>query len=398
MLLLAASLAGLLQPWPLKLIIDSVLGHHGLPQRLASLFGTLGADRESGTLLAALCLTLLGLQVLVGMLNVLQTAALVSVGLRMVFKLRCAIFDHVQRLSLSFHDTATVGDSLYRIVWSTYCVQTLFNGGLVPAATAVVTLLGIIGVMQSLDRGMTLAALIVCVPLVLLISYLDRPMNEYSERVQERESEVSTRAQETLTGIRAVQAFGQQTLESARFQREARASLRANLRLTLLQTGSQAAVQAVLATGTAALLWIGTTRVLQGRLTTGDVILLVTYVAMLYKPLETLAYTAATVQGAAAGARRVYAVLDSAPGVQDMPDACEFPEIVHGRVTLHNLSFGYGGDAAFYMTSTWTFLRVRASPSWARPGQARRRWRVCCCAFTTRPRDRSCWTGTTCAR
>src|SRR5205823_3786640 len=85
----------------------------------------------------------IALGLLVVLVNVAQTAVLVSTGLRLVFKLRCALFDHVQALSLAFHDATPVGDSLYRVTWDTYCVQTLFNGGLVPAVTAAVTLGGI---------------------------------------------------------------------------------------------------------------------------------------------------------------------------------------------------------------------------------------------------------------
>jgi ATP-binding cassette, subfamily B, bacterial len=69
----------------------------------------------------------------------------------MVFRLRCRLFDHLQRLSLAFHDTTTVGDSLYRMTWDTYCVQSLFNSGVIPALTASFTLLGIAGIMFVLD-------------------------------------------------------------------------------------------------------------------------------------------------------------------------------------------------------------------------------------------------------
>jgi ABC-type multidrug transport system fused ATPase/permease subunit len=346
-LMLASTGAVLLQPWPLKLVLDTVVGDHPWPPWLTRLMHAVSgflplAEQPKVTVLLLLCLGLLLIQLLLGLLNVLSTQVLVSVGLRMVFKLRCALFQHIQKLSLAFHDATTVGDSLYRVTWDTYCAQSLFNGGVIPAFTATITLVGIAVVMFSMDTVMTLAALTIAVPLIFLIRRLDRPMTERSLRVHERESDISTRVQETLAGIRAVQAFCREDIENARFRRHADASLRANLRLTLLQTSSQAVIGLLLAAGTAAVVWVAAMRVIQGRLTGGDVVLLVSYVAMLYKPLETLAYMAATVQGSAAGARRVFTILGTAPDVEDSPDALPLPGKIAGHLTMENVSFHYG--------------------------------------------------------
>jgi ATP-binding cassette subfamily B protein len=341
--------ANLLQPWPLKLVLDSVVGDHPLPNVLVPLFQVITpffsfAQNPKSTLLFFLCLGVLAIQLLLGILTILSTQVLVSVGLRMVFRLRCTLFDHIQRLSLGFHDSTTVGDSLYRVTWDTYCAQSLFNGGLIPSITASLTLIGISAVMFSKDAVMTILALTFAIPLVFLVRRLDRPMTERSLRVHERESDISTRVQETLGGIRAVQAFGQEDFESQRFRRHADASLKANLRLTLLQTGSQAIVGLLLATGTAVVVWIAASRVIEGRLTGGDVVLLASYVAMLYKPLETMAYMAATVQGSAAGARRVFTILDAEPDVVTLPDAAPLPGRASGRIVLDNISFAYRDD------------------------------------------------------
>ena len=281
------------------------------------------------------------IQLVMGGLTVLSTYVLVAVGLRMVFRLRCRLFDHLQRLSLAFHDSTTVGDSLYRVTWDTYCVQALFNSGIVPALSASFTLLGIGVIMLSLDWMLTLIALAIGLPLVLLIRTLDRPMTERSLKFHQRESDISSRVQETLTGIRAVQAFGRETFESQRFRGSARDSLQANLRLTVLQSGSQAIVGLLLALGTTSVVWIGATRVLNGVLTIGDVVLLVSYVAMLYKPLETLAYTATTIQSAAASGRRVFTLLQAIPDVADAPQAVPYSENHATAIIFDHVSFTY---------------------------------------------------------
>jgi ATP-binding cassette subfamily B protein len=349
LILLGASGAALLQPWPLKIVLDSVLGTIAPPPALAGFIHvvsghTLLAANPKIALLIILCLALLVLQVLVGGLNVLSTYILVAVGLRMVFKLRSALFDHVQKLSLSFHDATSVGDSLYRVTWDTYCVQELFNSGIIPAVTAAITLIGIAAIMLSVDWVVTVVALLIGIPLVLLIRKIDRPMTAYSLRVHERESDISTRVQETLTSIRAVQAFGREEYEGTRFRLHANASMRANLLFTVLQSGSQAIVDLLLAAGTAAVIGVTAIQALQGRLTTGDVVLLVAYVAMLYKPLETLTYTAATIQGATAGAQRVLSVLDTVPDVTDRDDATELSRAAKGHIVFEHVSFGYRQD------------------------------------------------------
>jgi ATP-binding cassette subfamily B protein len=335
LLLVGATAAALLQPWPLKLVVDSVLGD--TPSPLPSL-------PSKGALLAVLIAAIVGLQVVVGTLTMAGTIIVIRAALRMVFRLRCILFEHLQKLSLSFHDRTKVGDSLYRVAWDTYAVQTLLNNAIVPATTASLTLLGIAVVMALRDWRVTVAALAVAVPLVMLIRRLDRPMSHHSMQVHERESDVSSRVQETLTAIRAVQAFGREPLERERFERQAEASLQAHLHLTMLQTGSQLLIGLLMAVGTAAVVGLAGLRALGGTLTPGDVVLLAAYVVMLYKPLETLAYTAVAVQGAAAGARRVLALLDVQPDVVDRPDAAPLPGRAWGRLIFEGVSFAYRAE------------------------------------------------------
>jgi ATP-binding cassette subfamily B protein/subfamily B ATP-binding cassette protein MsbA len=333
-----------LEPWPLKLIVDSVLGDRLLPAGLALLVpGTAGGAGGTSRLLLLgwLCAAIVILRLGASLLTMLHTNVLVSVGLRMVFRLRCRLFDHVQRLSLAFHDATPVGDSLYRVTWDSYAIQSVFNAGLVPALTALVTLLGIVLAMGARDLVTTLTALAVCVPLAVLIRQLDRPTTAHALRVHERESDVSARVQETLVGIRAVQAFGRESFEGARFREHARASLAANLRLTAIQTGSQAVAGTLMAAGAAVVVFLAARRALDGVVTAGDVVLTAAYVAMLYRPLETLTYTASALQSATAGARRVLALIDTAPRVADAPGALALPGRAQGHVSIRGVTFAY---------------------------------------------------------
>lgn len=343
-LILTQSLLTVISPWPLKLVIDGALGNEPVPGAIEavalSVAGFTGFDRPFSLVLTLACGMLL-LQVVASSLNVASNTILVSAGLRMVSRLRVAVFDHVQRLSLRFHDATTVGDSLYRVTWDTYCVQSLFNGGLVPCLTQGVTLIGIAIMMMARDPLAATIGLVIGVPLALLIRRLDRPMSQRSEKAQEHESAISARVQETLSGIRAVQAFGREDFESKRFKNEADASLKANLRLTILQAFSHGIVALVLAAGTAGVVVLAAKRVLEGRMSAGDLVLLVSYVAMIHRPLETLTYAAVEVQKSAAGARRILSLLWKAPDVRDAAEAEAIPGRSRGALHFEHVSFSY---------------------------------------------------------
>jgi len=345
LLMFGVSAATLLQPWPLKLVLDSVLAPKSAPDALAALqerINLVFLPVDSALVaLALLCVSIVLIQLVTGALNIWSTQELVAIGLRMVFKLRCAVFDRVQRLSLTFHDSTSVGDSLYRIAWDSYSVQTIFNQGVVPTITAIVTLTGIVAVMLTRDWSLTLAALSVAVPLLVIIRRFERHMAARAAQVSQRESDVTTRVQETLSGIRAVQAFGREEYENDRFRIYAEASAQASLKLTLVQTSAQFAIAAILACGTAVVIWLTAWRTLQGRLSPGDVVLMASYMTMLYKPIEALAYSAAGIQQASAGAMRVFQVLDSMPDVRESRDARPLSGRSKGEIRLEQVSFAY---------------------------------------------------------
>lgn len=348
---LAGSIVSLAQPWPLKLVIDSVVGDKPLPTWVrAWLPGgssfTGGFPAGPFTLLVAVCLSLLVIEIIRGVLNVYGAYLLNSAGLRMVFKLRCALFDHLQTLSLGFHTKTPVGDSMYRVTWDSYCVQTVFNALVVNGAVAAATLVGVLAVMAARDWKITLATLATAVPLAYVIARFERPMTDHAMRVHEQESRLSSRVQATMSSLRAVLAYTQERRESAAFQESAGAALGANLRLIMVQTISQAVVGVVLAIGGGAVIWLGANSVLSGRLTAGDLVLLVAYSALVLKPLETLAYTVGSLQSATAGGRRVFQILDAVPEVIDSPQSRPL-QSTQGGMVFKAVSFSYpAGQAA----------------------------------------------------
>ncbi|HUJ71941.1 MAG TPA: ABC transporter ATP-binding protein [Verrucomicrobiae bacterium] len=329
--------ASLLQPWPLKVIIDSILGSAPMPAWLTSV-----ADNKAAGLVIV-CVALLAIQVLRGGLSAWGTMYLVRAGLRMTQELRHRVYEHLQKLSLVFHDSRAVGDSIYRVTWDTQSIQTIFNGGLIPLVAAVATLVGMTVVMLQFDVVLTLLALAVAPPLALTIKYYNRRTTDVSMEYHTRESKVSAMIQESLSAIRTIQAFAREEDEVRRFSAGAAQSADANVRMTKVQVMSSFVVGLITAAGSVAMLWIGGQRVLSGRLSIGELVVFNTYVAMLYGPMSTVSGIATAIQGALTPFRRVIEILETKPAIRDTPNARAMTHC-DGVVRFEGVWFGYGPE------------------------------------------------------
>jgi ATP-binding cassette, subfamily B, bacterial len=329
--------ASLLQPWPLQIIVDNILGSVPMPSWLATI-----ADNK-GTALVVVCLGLLVIHVLRGGLSAWGTTYLVRAGLRMTQELRFRVYEHLQKLSLVFHDNRAVGDSIYRVTWDTYSIQTIFNGGLIPLVSSVVTLIGMMVIMLRFDVVLTLLTLAVAPLLALTIKHYNRLITDVSTEYHTRESKVSAMIQESLSSIRTIQAFAREEDEVRRFGAGAAQSVDANVRMTKVQVMSSFVVGLITAAGTVAMIWVGGQRVLAGRLTIGELLVFISYVGMLYGPMSTISGIATAIQGALTPFRRVTEILETKPVIRDTPNARALTRS-DGVVRFENVWFGYDPD------------------------------------------------------
>jgi len=322
----------LLKPWPLQVVIDSVLG--GKPVVWAPLAG-LSPQALLGGAVAALVV----IYVLLGLVSVWNNYTTISIGQGMVNDLRSRIYAQLQRLSLSFHNRASVGDLIYRVTADTYAIQTLAMNGLFPLVSAALLLGGMLVVMLRLDPLLTAVACGVGPLLLLGIVMVNRHLSAAAIEMRERESEVYQIVQRNLSAIKLVQAFSREDIEHGLFLAGSRASLQSGLRLYTLQTAYGAATNVLIAAGTAAVLWAGAQQVWNGRLSVGEMIVFVSYLASLYAPINSIVQTYGLIQGAKAGVRRVFTVLDAEPAVRDGDDALPTP--LHGAVEFRDVRFAY---------------------------------------------------------
>jgi len=321
----------LLKPWPFKIIVDDFL-------RAGS---AIRPDWRFWILL--LCLALVGLQFLWGIINWITNYLFVKIGLQALLKLRTDLYAYLQSLSLRFHDARRSSDSSFRVAYDSQSIQTIYNKGFTNIFGSVITLIGTFVIMLRLDWQLTMFSLAI-VPLIVGAIYLfAHRIRRESTSIQEHESAVLAQAQEGLSSIRMVHAFGREDFEVRQFHQQARQSLQANLRLTLTNVNSALVISTLMVVGTAVMYYIGTLHVLAGTLTLGSLLVFSAYLLMLYQPLESLTYTAWAMEGATACAKRCFEVLDREDDVRDSPNAVAISS-AKGAIAFQEVSFGYAPE------------------------------------------------------
>ena len=307
----------LLKPWPFGVIVDRVL-----PSPASGIIGrTPPAAMNPAHEVFALCAFLVFITLASGLLGLWSNFLFVRVGLQALLKLRTDLFAYLQSLPLKYHDARRSSDSSFRVAYDSQSVQTIYNRGFTNIVSSGITLVGIFVIMLRLDWALTLLSVAIVPAVVWAIQHFSRRVRQQSISIQEKESAVLTLAQEGLSSIRVVHAFGGEQAAVNQFRAQAGESLAANLQLTMTNVKSALVINTLMALGTAGMIYLGTLHVLDGRLTLGDLYVFMSYLAMLYAPIEALTQTAWALEGATAGAQRCFEVLDHADDVRDAPGA-----------------------------------------------------------------------------
>jgi ATP-binding cassette, subfamily B, bacterial len=326
-----------LKPWPLKIVIDNVLS--GAKPRLAWL-----APMTPAALLPLACLGLIILYLTLSVLQVSNNYLTISIGQRMVNDLRARLFEHLQRLSLAFHRRREVGDLMMRINYDTFAIQTIAMNGMFPILSSLILLAAMFMMMLRIDSTLTLVALGVVPLLLILIGSISGRIDRLATGAKIKESNLYNVAHRALSAIHVVQAFTREAEVQREFVEKSSESLSENLRLYMFQTLYGGAVSILVACGSASVIYIGALHVMEHRLTIGDLVVFVTYLASLYAPINQLFQTYGQVQSAVAGLRRCLELLDQEPEIKDRPGARAAGRL-RGAVEFRGVTFSYGsGD------------------------------------------------------
>jgi len=360
--LMATPLA-LLTPLPLKIAVDSVLGGDPVPGFLTPVVPEWLTNGDAQVLALVVLLTIV-VAVLTGIQELASWLLMVFTGERMVLGFRRRLFNHVQRLSLAYHDQKGTFDASYRIQYDAPSIQHIAIEGVIPLFSSAVTLLAMFAVVLLLDWQLALVAIAVAPMLYVALRLYQTRLRQRAHEVRQLESSAMGVVQEVLGSLRVVKAFGQEEREGERFSSRANESVRARVRLTAIESSLGLLITVITAAGTATVLFVGVRHVQSGSLTLGELLLVMGYLSQLYVPLRTMSRTLAGVQGMLAGAERAFAVLDEPTDVAESPDPIPLAR-AKGHVTFRRVGFRYGStavedpyDTEFGSDTAWTFRNV----------------------------------------
>ncbi|MBI2953625.1 MAG: ABC transporter ATP-binding protein [Chloroflexi bacterium] len=339
--LLSTPLA-LLTPLPMKIVVDSVIGSHPIPELLHRLIPVVHTGGSVAILLLAVALALA-----IALAHQLQSLgnSLLSTytGEKMALDFQTKLFRHAQRLSLSYHDSIGTSDSTYRIRYDAPAIQWILVNSIIPVTASLAKLVGMIYVTTRINTELAVVALAIS-PILFAISRAYRPsLRTQWHDVYKLQSSAMSVVQETLSAIRVVKAFGQEAREQDRFARHSLKGFWAHIRVTLVQGSYGLLVGLTTAAGMTAILFIGAQRVQSGALTIGDLLIVMAYVGELYGPLEKLGWTSVSLQSSMAGAERAISLLDEPPDPIERKNARRISR-ARGVVAFQDVSFAYSKD------------------------------------------------------
>jgi subfamily B ATP-binding cassette protein MsbA len=337
------SIANLLGPWPLKIVLDDVLRSRPSSAWTMKIVHTfLGSDKLA--LLKFACVAVLVIAIFDAVCTYGEKYLTTSVGQWVSYDLRLSIYAHIQRLSLAFHDQKRTGDLISRVTDDIEAIQSFIMNGMLGVLINVMTLVGMIGVMFYLNWQFTLIALSVVPVLFVMIYSYTRRIKKASREVRKKEGEITSVVEEVLSSIRVVKAFAREDYEVRRLEQESLEALDVALRARSLKAKLTPLVGIVVAVGTGLVLWFGAKLVLTGALSAGGLVVFILYLGKMYKPMQEISKMTDTYSKAAVGYERIQEILQTAVDVKDAPRARRAPKL-HGDITFESVSFSYNDDS-----------------------------------------------------
>jgi len=360
---LGLTLTELARPWPLKIIVDNILLGKSLPRTLSPLQGMLGLGQT--TAVVAVSSLILVIALFRGVFAYSQVYVTARLGNQMVYTLRRELFGHLQRLSLSFHSRARAGELLTKIASDTNALKDVFAESIVTVFSQILTLAAMVVMMFLLDWRLALVVLATIPALGANFVALYRKARGIARQQRKKEESIAGRISEVLSSVPLVQAFGRERYEDERFGVESAAYLEESIRNDRIEAAAARAIEVISAAGTWIIILFGSLAVLRGHLTIGVILVFVSYLNGMYRPIRNLAKLSTQISKATVSAGRIAEILDCEPEIRDAPDAVEAVGL-RGDVVFDRVSFGYEGgdtlrDVSFRVGAGERFAIVGAS-------------------------------------
>jgi ATP-binding cassette subfamily B protein/subfamily B ATP-binding cassette protein MsbA len=331
-----------LKPWPMKLIIDNVVTRRPLPGAASWIMSLPGGHRALGPLMWLVTCTVV-LFVAAWLSRMARAYVQAGLGTRMSYGLGADVFDHLQRLSLLFHGRQPTGDLVQRVTSDCVCARELVADVALPLVTSLASLAAMFTLLWQLDRTVALATVLVAPGMGLVIRVFGREMAERSYAQATVEGRVMGMAERALAALPVVQAFGRESHEDQRFRDLTDDAGQAYLKKIAAQLRFNVSTTSITALGTAGAMVLCGLHVREGRLSIGGLFVVLSYVASVYAPIESLAWLSSGFASARGRAQRVLELLDRSRDVDNRPHARPVVAAARGRghMQIEHVTFGY---------------------------------------------------------
>src|SRR3989454_3116075 len=344
--------ANVLEPWPLKVVLDNVLRSRQIHGWLNRFIHTTAGDDKLAILKFA-CIAVLGIAALDAICSYAEKYLTTSVGQWVAHDLRRALYSHIQRLSLAYHDEKRTGDLISRVTTDIDAIQSFITSGLLQTLVNTLTLLGMVGVMFYLNWQFTLIALSVAPVLFAIVYTYTRRIKKASRAVRKKEGEITSVIEEVLSSIRVVKAFAREDYEVKRLEEQGLEGVEVALRARSLKAKLTPIVDLIVAMGTCLVLWFGSRLVMSGSLSAGELVVFILYLGKMYKPMQELSKMTDTYSKAAVGYERIREVLETDKEIKDVRGAIRAPRF-KGKIEFDHASFAYDPETPILKDVSFT--------------------------------------------
>ena len=333
------SVTDLLEPWPLKVVFDNILGSKPLPNWLAVVVHSVAGRNKLATL-SFVVVMVLAIATVGAISTYFEKYLTTSVAQWVSHDLRRSLYNHIQKLSLSFHDNKRTGDLISRITSDIDTIQDFISQVLLGLIVNVLTLIGMLAVMFYLNWTFTLIALSVAPVLFVVVYAFTRRIKKASRDVRTKEGEIASIANEVLSSIHVVQAFTREDYEQERFEKQSIETVESALAARSLKAKLTPAVEVIVAAGTCLVFWYGVRLVLAGTITAGSLLVFLIYLGKMYKPMRDLSKMTDTISKTQVGYERIREVAETDREVRNLPGARRAPRF-KGEIEFRHVDFNY---------------------------------------------------------
>jgi ABC-type multidrug transport system fused ATPase/permease subunit len=341
--MLLETVMSLAAPWPLKIILDSVVGNHKIAPWLRHLLGPLTENTHRLHIAALASLAFVLIAIAGSVATYIDNYYTESVGQWVAHDLRMRVYQHLQKLSLSYYSTHETGTILSTLTTDIQTIEGFASSSTLNILVDMLTILCMLGLMFWLNWDFTLIAVAVTPFLLLFVSRFKKAVKKATHEVRKEQSEIVAVVQQGLQSIQVVKAFGQEKTEEALLYSVSQATVGAALKARKIKAILSPVVSTTVAICTAIVLWRGAALILRGAMTIGELTVYLAYLTKFFKPVKDLATTTNAIAQAAVGAERVRAILDTTDTTPEKPDGLE-PETLEGEIEFNHIAFGYDSN------------------------------------------------------